>query len=157
MLIAGVGPRKDPKMTATNSKSAATNNAGNQVINKTRNTIKDSGVFVDYKSTVWMEESASGVVGIGFRVPSNIDEGSNLLAFVTLAFRGVVLDGFSYRELTSQKTGKSYRAILPPSRKYVKDGKTEYAGLVGFSQDMRSNLVSDVATAWEAFCQGGQQ
>lgn len=157
MLIAGVGPRKDPKMTATNSKSATTNNAGNQVLNRAKSTVKESNVYVNFKDVVWMEASASGVVGIGFRVPAERKEDSNLLAFVTLVFRGVVMDGFSFRELAGRKAGTTYMAVLPPSRKYDKAGKTEYAGLVGFSQDMRSNLVSDVATAWEAFCQGGQQ
>jgi hypothetical protein len=140
-------------MTATNSKITVDNNTSSQIINKTRNTIKESGVFMNFKNTVWMEQSASGVVGISFRVPTNVQDGSNLLAFVALVFRGVVMDGFSFRELTSQKTGKSYMAVLPPSRKYTKgDGSTAFASMTGFSQDMRSSLVSDVAAAWEAFC-----
>jgi hypothetical protein len=141
-------------MTATNSKSAATNNTGaaNQTINKARNTIKDSGMFVNYKSTVWMEESASGVVGVTFRVPTNVQDGNSLLAFVTLTFKNVVIEGLSFRNLPGKKPGTSYLAVLPPSRQYVKDGKTEYAGTVGFSQGMRSNLVADVKAAWEVYC-----
>jgi len=139
-------------MTATNSKSAATNNVANQAINKAKNTVKESTVYVDFKNIVWMEASASGVVGIGFRVPTNVQSGSSLLAFVTLVFKGVVMDGFSFRELPGKKAGATYLAVLPPSRKYTKGDQAAFASMVGFSQDMRSNLVADVKAAWEVYC-----
>lgn len=107
----------------------------------------ESGVYINWKETVLIPESSAGLIGVSFHTPAN-NTSDTLLAFTTLIFKGMVMTGFSLRELTSKK-GTKWTALMAPSRSY-KDAKgvTQYSTLTGFTKSLGDRITDEVVAAF---------
>jgi hypothetical protein len=112
-----------------------------------KQTASESKIVLPEKNTVWMKESRSGVIGVGFARFTNDPQA--LLAHVTLIYRGILITGCSYRVVDNARG--SHEAILPPSRSYLdkKTKETTWVSVVGFSRTTQTNILSDVQTAFK--------